>query len=184
MIFSSIKYTIVYLLIIVAIQESCCQTDREQFPQSWIGTWTGDLEIYKGLDLVNSIPMSLKIDTTAQSDRYAYFINYGMSPEGLRPYYLHVVDSSKGQYILDEANGIRIEMYKLDNQLFSSFQVMGSLIQTVTHVAGDVMHYTIYAGSSKPISITGDTIMGADTIPPVETYSMPQVQKAILKRTP
>ena len=147
------------------------QTPGHSFPSDWFGKWEGTLEIFSGPNLVDSIPMTLEIDSLQSSQAIKYFITYGEGEDALRPYYLYAVDTANGHYRLDENNGIVIDMYVLGNQLVSHFEVMNSYIQTASYRSGADLHYLIYSGSMESSSISGDTIIGSDTIPPVQIIS-------------
>lgn len=151
------------------------------FPNDWLGVWEGELEIFAGPKKVNSLPMSLEIEIV-DSLTIKYFIRYGTGPDALRPYHLKVIDAKKGHYLLDEHNGIRIETSLVGNRLLSLFEVQNSVIQSTAYLTNDQMYYEILAGSFKPVSMTGDTIVGTDTIPAVSTYPINVLQQAILKR--
>jgi hypothetical protein len=154
---------------------------QNSFPHEWIGKWQGELEIYAGPARVNSLPMVLEIGII-DSLTLTYYITYGSGPDALRPYQLKVIDAEKGQYVLDENNGIRIETSLVGNRLVSLFEVQNSVIQSTTFLVDSIMHYEIYAGSFAPISMTGDTIIGQDTIPRVQTFPIGVSQRAKLRR--
>lgn len=151
-----------------------------EFPKDWLGTWTGELEIFSGPSKVNSIPMQLEIHREDSSTRLCYFITYA---DNLRAYYLNPVDASNGRYTLEENNGIYIEMFMMGDRLLSSFEVQGSLITTMSYRTDSTLQYEIFAGRMEAISVTGDTIIGSDTIPPVQTFPITASQLATLRRS-
>ena len=152
------------------------------FPSDWMGVWEGQLDIYRGPQKVDDLLMSLEVSPTDQADKYNYFITYGVGEDALRPYSIKLLDSAKGHFVLDEHNGIAIDMFLIGNRLVSTFEVMGSLIQTMTYRSGDKLIYEIIAGDFNAPSMSGDTIMGADTIPAVQAFPMRALQRAELTR--
>ncbi len=170
------------LLNLLTTQAVEAQNQLFKFPDDWMGTWEGNLEIHSGSEKVNVIPMTLQIAQTNQEGRYTYFINYGNNEAGLRPYYLIEVDRNNGHFAIDEANGIVIDAYLMGGRLISNFDVMRSSIQSSCYVLDDIMHYEIYAGRNISARVSGDTIIGTDTIPVVESFPVTNIQIAQLHR--
>ena len=175
-------YRNVKLIILFTASMCNLQAQDSSFPSDWIGLWAGNLEIYSGLTLVNSIPMTLAINPLDTVGNYTYHITYGEDEDALRPYILRTVDAAKGQYVLDEDNGILINMFLLGNTLVSSFEVQNSFLQTRSYLENSFLHYEIIAGTFTADLISGDTIIGSDTIPPVQSFPLGVLQKAELSR--
>lgn len=170
------------ILSLLILQLSFLSSAQESFPQSWVGTWSGNLEIYNWSGLQQEVPMQLYI-TQIDSNSYTWKIHYGdpTDEKGIRAYTLHTADKNRGHYIIDENNGILIDAYYIDGELLSTFEVMGNLLSSVYQKAGEQLQYDIYFGSSTYTS-TGDTIIGQDTIPEVRIYPHHGRQKATLSR--
>jgi hypothetical protein len=160
--------------------------DTLPFPESWAGTWTGDLKIWKGSTIVQSIPMETIIAPTATADEYKWVTTYdqGDSKEENveKLYVLKIVDQEKGRYIVDEKNSILIESYLFDNKLVSWYTVGKSFIQATYEKRGPEIIFEIFAGGREPISVTGGTKLGEEEIPIVETMPYNVMQRAVLTR--
>ena len=153
------------------------------FPQSWEGVWKGDLKIYNGPSLSMTVPMQLHILPIEGRVDYTWKLIYGEDIEaGLRDYELILTDPKKGIYTIDEKNGIRIENRLLGSTLSSSFEVMNSLLFVTIEKLDDHLHYEIIAGKSDNPSISGDTIIGEQSIPEVKTYPLGVIQRAVLTK--
>lgn len=153
------------------------------FPQSWEGKWGGTLEIFKGFTKGYETPMELHILPDPESKKYSWHIIYGEDKvEGLRPYDLHIVDPTKGLYRVDENNSIAIETYYFADKFVSLFEVQGSLLLSSVEKRGDQLVWEIFAGNMEPVSVTGDTIMGMDTISAVQTFPINVMQRAVLSQ--
>jgi hypothetical protein len=126
--------------------------------------------------------MKLEIGKTEADGSMRYHILYGTDSTGLRPYTLIPSDHEKGKYLLDENNGIKIEMNLARNVISSVFEVMGSLNVTHTSLQDSILEYSIYAGKFTDPLISGETIHEGDTIPKVQSWSIPTMQRAILKK--
>ena len=102
------------------------------FPEDWLGTWTGDLEIFKNGEKVQQIPMQIINNRTEYSDTLLWAIIYGEDTiKGLREYYLILDSLEDNHYIIDERNSILIDGYVFDNAYFSTFSVMESQITSI-----------------------------------------------------
>ena len=153
------------------------------FPDDWLGYWEGDLHIYNETGLVQTLPMALDNAITEVEGRYTWAIIYGPdSIAGRRDYFLDEIDISKGHYKVDEKNGIFLDAYLFDNELVSVFEVMGNSLTSTYKREGDSLLFDIMMYKSKHSSITGDTIMETDTIPPVKNFKPVVRQKAVLKK--
>ena len=156
---------------------------RDTFPYSWLGLWEGNLEIYNAKGLSQTLPMQLDLGETDSVGVYKWNIIYGADREkGLRPYLLRTIDASKGLYINDEMNSIKLESYFIGGRLFSTFSVQGNLLTSIQEKRGNEMHWEIIFGKEKPVSTTGNQVVKGDTIPTVNTMPVLINQRAVLKR--
>ena len=156
---------------------------KDSFPFSWFGTWEGKLDIYNSKGLSQSIPMSLELGATDTVGYYKWHIIYGADrTKGLRPYYLKTIDATKGQYLNDEMNSIKMEAYLLGGKLFSTFSVEGNLLTSMQEKVGDTMIWEIVFGKEKEVSITGNQVVKGDTISAVKTMPVVISQRAVLKK--
>lgn len=156
----------------------------DNFPESWFGTWVGMLEIYNTKGLQQSIPMECYMSATDTAGVYNWHIIYGADrKKGLRPYLLRTVDASKGLYVCDEVNTIKMESYLLGNKLFCSFAVEGNaLMSTYEKTADGKMLFEIIFGKEKAVSSTGNQVFKGDTIPVVKTFPVIINQRAVLTK--
>jgi hypothetical protein len=156
---------------------------KDSFPFSWFGLWEGTLTIYNSKGVAQSLPIQLDYQATDTTGVYKWHIIYGEDKEkGLRPYLLRTIDSSKGLYLHDELNTIKMESYFIGNRLYCTFSVQGNLLTTIEEKKGDELHWEIIFGKEKPVSSTGNQVFKGDTIPSVKTMPIMVSQRAVLKR--
>jgi hypothetical protein len=142
----------------------------------------GSLQIFSHKGKVNEIPMSLEINPITGSANYTWSIVYGEIETGLRPYELITVDSSKGHFLIDEKNSIRIEAYFIREKLVQWFKVQQSQLMVTVEKKGEELIWELFAGSSEPASTTGGAKIEEDEIPLVNAYPISTIQVAVLKR--
>lgn len=157
--------------------------DRNEFPSDWMGNWKGDLNIYKENKLVRTVPMALDLGYTDTVGYYNWAIIYGSdSIADRRDYYLNTVNVEKGHYQTDEKNSIILDTYLYDNRVITNFGVGNSRMQSTYTLSGEALTFEIIVTCEDPIAITGNKVVGGDTIPEVISYPVTTVQRAILKK--
>ena len=156
--------------------------DTLSFPESWVGEWTGELEIWKGSTVVQKLPMNMSIVPIENSGDFHWKTTFGDQAETTKPYLLKTTDKDKGLYVIDEQNSIIIESYLFDQKLVSWYVVMENLILATFEKQGDQIVFEILAGSEKPVSVTGGEKVGEDEIPEVKTMPFSVMQRAFLSR--
>ena len=167
----------------VVVRPSNRPIAKDSFPFTWFGTWTGTLEIFSSKGQTQSTPMEMIIGPTDTAGVYQWNIIYGSDREkGLRPYLLRTIDASKGLYLNDEMNSIKMEAYYLGGKLLCNFSVQGNLLTSIEEKEGDKLKFEIIFGKEKPVSITGNEIVKGDTIPAVKTMPIMVNQRAVLTK--
>ncbi|MEM7370857.1 MAG: hypothetical protein AAF587_19740 [Bacteroidota bacterium] len=156
-----------------------CQEPAMGFPHAWIGTWTGDLEIYQGPELKQKIPMALTIEPTDSSDSWKWVLDYGRDSKDVRNYLLLLVDVKNGLYSIDEQNSIILEARLLGNTLTSRFLVNHSLLLVSYHFREEEIKLEIFVGPDDKGTTTGTEVEGVDII---ESWPLSTKQQAILKK--
>lgn len=155
----------------------------DSFPSSWLGNWSGELNIFKENKIVQTIPMELEMLEIDKSNNFVWAIIYGEDKvKGRRAYELETLDAKKGLFLVDEKNSIKLESYLFENKLLSWYEVMGNQILCIYEKKEDKMIFEIVFGSAKPVSITGDQVVNGDSIPAVKTFPIGGYQRAVLTR--
>lgn len=155
---------------------------QNDFPESWVGNYEGELEIYGKSDVRMLVNMKLEIQPKTDS-LFTWHLIYEMDGKAdKRMYELKVLDRDKGHYVIDEKNTILIDGYYHLDRFSSLFEVMGSYILTSYTKEEDALIFEIVAGSMKNPRVTGNQEHEGNQIPEVKTYSVNGRQKAILKK--
>ena len=158
------------------------QNDTGAFPRSWEGQWAGQLEIFTTKGRGQQLPMELHILPLSDTS-WTWTIIYGEDKEaGRRSYELIAIDTSKGQYLIDEKNTIAIQGYYLGGSFFQWFEVQSSRLLATTKRVADTLYWEIVVGGTKPVSTTGGQVFENEEIPPVHTFNITNFQRAVLKK--
>ncbi|MDO6595511.1 hypothetical protein Q4512_01220 [Oceanihabitans sp. 2_MG-2023] len=153
------------------------QNDSLQFPQDFYGIYKGDLQI-NNANGKQIIGMEFHLNKTDSIGKYEYMLVYvfdGKRQE--RKYNLIEKNSAKGEYIVDENNGILLDAKLLDNTLYFMFEVQNNIITTTERFYKDSMDFEITFSNTKQKTSSGTE--GKDAIP-VISYPIGGIQKAHL----
>ncbi len=143
------------------------------FPDDFLGNYKGKLEIVSA-NGKKEIDMEFRFTKTDTIGTYKYVLVYNNEP---RNYFLIEKDKTKGQYSIDENNGILLQASVFGNGIFSMFEVNGSLITTTEKFYDDYMDFEIMFTNITKVETTGK---GTEEIPTVKVYPILGTQRARL----
>ncbi len=147
------------------------------FPNDYFGIYTGQLQINseKG---TQEIPMEFHLLATDTLGKYTYNLVYGANDERqVRSYNLIEKDKEKGNYVVDENNGILLDDKVIGNRMYALFEVNNSLLTTFITFEKDHMVFEI-AFSNKEKKRTSYAENEDET--EVISYPISVVQRAVL----
>ncbi len=175
---SNIKKLIVFMSLLLTLT-SYSQNDSLQFPQDFYGIYKGDLKITNSKGR-QTIGMEFHLNKTDSIGKYQYTLVYIMNGNRQeRLYNLIEKDVSKGQYVVDENNGILLDAKVVDNTLYSLFEVQGNLLTTTERFYKDHMIFEItFANTANKVTSGTE----GENATEVESYPVSVVQKAYLKK--
>ena len=151
-----------------------------QFPKSWVGEWTGQLNIYNRDGLARQIHMEVHIQPTLKDDTWKWTLIYEMDTiRDERKYELIVVDEEKGHYQIDEKNSIFLDSFLFHNTLSSRFAVSKSLLMVNYTLEDEKLRFEIFAGRTDNTVETGEEVEDAGGI---FSYMLQGMHRAVLSR--
>lgn len=172
-----------YSLVIVFALFSLLSFGQTDFPTKYIGIWSGELKIYnKNGKVKMKLPMELHIDSTENDSTWKWQIHYLMAEKGtdIRKYLLKVKDETKGEYVIDEKNGIVLNTKLFGNTLVSRFSIQNNLLLIKYSFGLDSIYVEIITGKENEKQKTGD--VKEKKIPAVYNYEFTNYQNAILRK--
>ncbi|MET0393770.1 MAG: hypothetical protein ABW019_11550 [Chitinophagaceae bacterium] len=152
----------------------------QSFPQSWCGSWKGELFWYQGAGKEpKTVHMELRIGATDSAHRFSWQLIYGSAAADIRPYELIAKDTAKGHWVIDEKNGIFLDQYWMAGRLSGVFTVQQSTIINHYWMQDGELHAEFCTIGARPIATTGK---GDEESPLVDSYQVKGYQKAVLRR--
>jgi hypothetical protein len=154
------------------------QEDTElKFPDAYFGKYKGTLHIAT-TNGNQTYPMEFHLLPSDTISRYQYTIVYGEGEQRQeRRYTLIEKNTEKGEYIVDENNGIILDEKVIENRMYALFEVQGTLLTTFITFEEDHLIFEIIATQTKNKNISG----GQDeATPEVISYPISTVQRARL----
>jgi len=153
------------------------QTKEANFPNDFFGKYKGKLNITNA-NGTKQIDMEFHLLPTDTVGKYQYTIIYKSDKINQeRKYTLLEKDKSKGQFVVDENNGILLNCKYANSALYSIFEVQGGLLTTTEHFYKEYMDFEIMYSLKEKVekSLSNDE-------EPIEVFSYPvvSIQKAKL----
>lgn len=151
--------------------------------EQWQGKWQGTVQAWAYNTALDSFGMSLEI--VPKESAWDYILHYDREVMGrpdIRRYQLIVVDPEKHRLAVDEKNSIVLDCFLNDNCLFNRFSGMGSDLQMRLCLEGDVLEYEITSYYAEPLRVSGNEVIGQDTVPEIKSYDLHYFMKAKLKK--
>jgi hypothetical protein len=147
------------------------------FPNDFLGIYEGTLHVSntKGN---SKLPMEFHLLKTASPDTFVYKIVYVVdSVPQSRDYYLLSVNPDKGEFLIDENNGILLDAKYVDSTLYSIFEVEGNLLTSGLRFYKDFIDFELtFSKMNTKRASGGDD----DDTPLVVSYPVSVIQKARL----
>ena len=169
--------TIFILLLTLASYSTYAQNDSLQFPQDFYGIYKGDLQIVNSSGR-QTIQMEFHLNKTDSIGKYQYMLVYIMNGKRQdRKYNLLEKDATKGDYIVDENNGILLDAKLIDNTIYSMFEVQDSILTTTERFHKNSMDFEITVTNKTKKVTTGTE---GEDVTEVISYPIFAVQKAHL----
>jgi len=173
-----------FLFIVFLFTLFSCTTNKviiedkpKQFPQDYFGAYYGKLKIDNG-GSQQEIDMEFHLKATDSVGKYAYTIVYGSGENRQeRQYFLLEKNAAKGEYVVDEDNGILLNAKWSGNTLYSMFEVQGSLLTSRESFFSNYMDFEITYSNKAQQEKSGDK---GEEIPEVISYPIMVVQTARL----
>jgi len=168
--------SIIFFLLLSLSFSAKAQNETLTFPDDYLGIYKGDLKITNARGK-QSIGMEFHLTKTDSVGIYNYALVYIIDGKpSPRNYTLKTINKEKGEYVIDENNGIVLGAKLVDNVLHNVFEVNGNLLITTEAFFEDYMTFEIVFSAKKAKTITKATEDDTEVI----SYPVTVTQKAKL----
>lgn len=128
---------------------------EHQFPEDWLGTYSGSLQAYRAGSNQNMYPSEviLNIAATTDSNRWEWssvYIMDGREPIEKKYYIIQPDTLGPTQYIMDEDNGIFIDQHLYGNTFTGAYTVNGQFFTVTYTKIKDELLYELNVYNSSP----------------------------------
>ena len=168
---------LIYIAVFLGIIQLNAQEGVKQFPQDYFGVYKGDLTI-TNISGEQKLQMEFHLQPTDSIGKYKYILVYivdGNRQE--RNYTLLEKNVEKGEYVVDENNGILLDAKFINGTLYTMFEVQGNILATTERFNDESIDFTITFSGKAQANIS--KIEGDDPID-VVSYPITVVQSAHL----
>jgi hypothetical protein len=144
-----------------------CFLCNAQFPEQWLGHYTGTMRLSNADTPDDSLEVSLDIMEVKKDSVWTYSMHYHSAKYGTMEKNYHIVRTVDGKgFVMDELNGIKIQMSYMNDCFYEYFEVDGMLYSTsIRRIAGGILF----------------DLFGASTQPTLETDSEPDQNNTVFK---
>lgn len=158
------------------------EQEAKAFPDSWFGEWRGAAWTKNGEGAGQEFRMGLRIAGRTEVGKFEWTIEYEAGEQGkqTRAYTLLMREPGKGEWAIDENNGIVLHATMIGGVLYCPFDVGGQHLAASYRMNG--------AGTAIDVEITtisrskGDATGDPKSTMPISTYKVTSVQRATLNK--
>lgn len=163
---------ICWLVLLLAITGKPTQLIAQSiFPESWCGTWEGQMMLYRGTDLMDSVKVHFEVAKIADESRWIWRTTYLGRDTIAKDYILQAPEAGGNVYRLDEQNDIYLDCTYLDDRLYSAFSVNNQMLFSEYRMEQDRL--------ISEISIWGNAKAVTEDI---DDFKMRNLQRVVLLR--
>lgn len=129
-------------------------SQKNFFPDDWLGIYSGEMYMLKsGSEKTDTVSLLFEFLETGKPKCWTYRMIYNNPKYGkiVKDYELLRPDSlPEAMFLLDEKDGIKIQMVKMGNSLYSNFSVAGQYLTSVMRKENNLLFYEIVLAKSEP----------------------------------
>lgn len=176
------RFAIIFLLCICADFSNA----QSSFPSDWIGLYEGEMILNSANRPSTTVKVELDVHEVEKDSVWTYTMQYHSEQFGemTKDYRIaRVRKSDSVNYILDELNGIIMELTYMNGCFYGNYEVMGMLYSTTLRMSDEnTIFFELYAGSMSQPKITyAENEEGKDPIE-AKSYKSMIAQSVVLKR--
>ncbi len=156
----------------------------QEFPKDWLGSYKGDMLIANMGRPTDTIPVEYEMITLEEDSVWSYKMTFYSEKYGTIVKDYKIVATSKedkNNYLLDENNGIVMEISLMDGTFYGMYEVMDMMFITTMKYTDGHIYYDLFAAPTAEPMVT--TTEGEESVE-AKSYRPSLHQTALFIRTP
>jgi hypothetical protein len=154
---------------------------KAQFPEHWIGTYSGKMSLLSTGKPADSVSVQLKIYEILKDSVWSYHMDFHHQTHGDMTKDYLIKKDKNGSFFTDENNGILIPMTYLDGCFYDCYEVDGMIFHSTMRLFWEDIFYeltgtSLRSGSERDI---GNKEEGSYL---VKSFKPAIIQKVLLKK--
>jgi hypothetical protein len=150
----------------------------------WEGAYEGEMIVGNTTRSNDTVKVSFELTPLEADSTWTYRMTYHSDKFGeiVKDYQLTRVGDSKIDFLLDEKDGIIIEMSLMNNCFYSMFEVMDNIYSTSLRKSGDKLQFDLFSSKMKEGTITKNEAEKPEEVFEVTSYKPGLHQTIVFKR--
>lgn len=156
----------------------------QSFPQDWMGVYEGKMVIGFTDRPSDSVAVVFELNTIEEDSSWTYRMTYTSARYGVivKDYIIRRDGNNPANYMLDEQDGILIEMSLMNGCFYDLFEVMDQLYSTTMCMTDGTIRFDLYVAShSTPLTTNSEVDEDGNSYQ-VKSYKPIQHQTVVLTR--
>ena len=145
-----------YLIGCFLVVSSLASINAQSVLESWEGEYEGQMVVGFTGRANDSVDVRFELKPIEADSSWTYRMTYDSQKFGVvvKEYEIHRVGNSTVDFLLDEQDGIIIEMSLMNNCFYDMFEVMDNLYATTLRKIGDDIHFDLFTSAKKKATVT------------------------------
>ena len=163
---------------------SAWTVSAQSFPQDWEGIYEGEMVIGFTDRPSDSVDVLFELQTIEKDSSWTYRMTYTSARYGVivKDYIIRRDGNNPANYLLDEQDGILIEMSLMNGCFYDLFEVEGQLYSTTMCMTGGTIRFDLFVSSLTTPLITDSVEDDEGNTYQVKSYKPMQHQTVVLTR--
>jgi hypothetical protein len=176
----------IFILFLLFVFKSLLFSQDSAFPKDWLGIYSGEMYwIKSSSEKADTVFLNFEFLESGKPNCWLYRMTYENQKFGklVKDYALIKYDSlPANEYLLNEKDGILIQMVKLGNSLYSNFSAAGQYLTSVMRKEDNEIFYEIIASKENYGLMTQNIAENKQDIFQVKSFPPYSSQVARLKK--
>ncbi len=173
-----------YLIACTLVLSSLLSANSQSVLDNWEGTYQGEMIVGITNRSNDSLNVKFELLPIETDSSWTYKMTYDSKRYGIivKDYEIHRDGNSTTNFLLDEKDGIIIEMSLMNDCFYDMFEVMDQLYAITMRKVGNSIHFDLFTASKKKAMITNSDEDDEGISYEVKSYKPMQHQTVILNR--